>query len=286
VGEETNDQGGQHGEGADMKRLRLAVGAVLCLWGLVGVGYGSANAVPYSNDRIAIDADGNYNDPDDWAATPMGLALLARRGLQSKLVHYSWANIIEPNDSTFYSQMKTSTLGAATLFGFNRAKFFDCQNNLQGAINSLRDQIDISTWSDRLFVIAAGPMEVLWRAVYASDAAKRQYVTVISHSPWNNNKTYPPTMTHTGADVEALGVNWIQIKSQNPALYTRNSDGSPDWSPWFWLRDAAQERMRWIYDRMKVTRKPDVSDSGMVYYLLTNDQDATPYRLRNFFFNR
>ena len=60
--------------------------------GAVGVGLDqNAGAVTYSNNRIAIDADGNYNDPDDWAATPMELALLARRGLQSKLVHYSWA---------------------------------------------------------------------------------------------------------------------------------------------------------------------------------------------------
>jgi hypothetical protein len=268
-----------------MRRLRLAVGAVLCLWGLVGVGHGSANAVPYSNNRIAIDADGNYNDPDDWAATPMGLALLARRGLQSKLVHYSWANIIGPNHPNFYNEMRTSTLGAAHLFGFNRAKFFDCRNNLQGAITNLQSQINTSTSSNPLFIIAAGPMEVLWRAVNASDSAKRPYVTVISHSPWNNNQTYPPTMRHTREDVEALGVNWIQIHDQNPRLHTRNPDRSPNWSPWFWLRDATQERMRWIYGRMRTSGKPDVSDSGMVYYLLTNDQGATPYKLRNFFFN-
>ena len=65
-------------------------------------------------------------------------------------------------------------------------------------------------------------MEVLWRAVNVSDPTKRQYVTVISHTNWNATKTFPPTMTHTRADVEALGVNWIQITDQNPRLYTRN----------------------------------------------------------------
>jgi hypothetical protein len=266
-----------------MRRLRWSVGIALCLWALVVVGFQeSAGAVTYSNNRIAIDADGNYNDPDDWAATPMGLALLARRGLQSRLVHYSWANIIGPNDATFYDQMKTSTLGAADRFGFERAKFFDCRSNLPAAINSLRHQIDVSTSSNPLFVIAAGPMEVLWRAVNASNPPKRQYVTVISHSRWNNTATYPPTMRHTRADVEALGVNWIQIQDQNPRLHTR-TDGSPNWSPWFWLRDAAQARMRWLYSRMRATGVPDVSDSGMVYYLLTNDQSATPSKLRTFF---
>jgi hypothetical protein len=266
-----------------MTRLRLCVAAVLCVWALVAVGYQSANAVTYSNNRIAIDADGNYIDPDDWAATPMELALLAKRGLQSRLVHYSWANIIGVNNSTSYNQMKTSTLGAADRFGFARSKFFDCQTNLQGAITSLRNQINASTSSDRLFIIAVGPMEVLWRAVNASTSAKRQYVTVISHTDWNANKTFPPAMTHTRAHVEALGVSWIQIKNQNEGLYTKNADGSANWSPWFWLRDSSEARMRWIYDRMRVTGKPDASDAGVVYYLLTNDQNTTPYKLRNFF---
>jgi hypothetical protein len=266
-----------------MRRSGLAACAVLCLWGLVGVGFQEkAGAVTYSNNRIAIDVDGNYNDEDDWSATPMTLALLARRALQSKLVHYSWANIIGPNDATFYNEMKTSTLGAADRFEFARTKFFDCRNNLQGAINNLRNQINASTSTSPLFVIAAGPMEVLWRAVNASHPARRRYVTVISHSTWNNDQTYPPTMTHTRADVEALGVNWIQIKDQNPRLFTR-TNGASNWTPWFWLRDATQSRMRWLYDRMRATGKSDVSDSGMVYYLLTNDQNGTPSKFRDFF---
>jgi hypothetical protein len=268
-----------------MRRTILCVATVLCLWGPVGGEYDRASAVTYSSNRIAIDADGNYNDKDDWAATPMELALLARRGLQSRLVHYSWANIIGPNDATFYNEMKTSTLGAADRFGFDRAKFFDCQNNLQGAITNLKNQINASTSSNPLFIIAVGPMEVLWRAVNASDSAKRQYVTVISHTNWNANTTFPPTMTHTRADLEALGVKWIQIKDQNSGLYTRNADGTPNWSSWFWLRDARQARMRWIYDRMRKTGKSDASDAGVVYYLLTNIQNATPYDLRNFFLN-
>jgi hypothetical protein len=179
--------------------------------------------------------------------------------------------------------MKTSTLGAADQFGFARAKFFDCRSNLPAAINNLRNQIDLSSASDPVFIIALGPMEVLWRAVNVSNPAKRQYVTVISHTKWNATKTYPPTMMHTRADVEALGVNWMGIKDQSTGLYTRNADGSNNWSPWFWLRDASQARMRWIYDRMQASGKPDVSDSGVVYYLLTNDQNGTPSKLRTFF---
>jgi hypothetical protein len=64
-------------------------------------GQQNAGAVTYSNNRIAIDADGNHNDTDDCGATPIELALLARRGLQAKLVHYDWANIIGPTIRIF-----------------------------------------------------------------------------------------------------------------------------------------------------------------------------------------
>ncbi len=267
-----------------MKRLSLCVGTIVCLLGMMGIGWRQdAGAVTYSDNRIAVDADGNYNDTDDWGATPMALALLARRGLLAKLVHYDWANIIGPNDPTFYNQMQTSTLGAADQFGFARSKFFDCRTNLQGVISNLRNQIDLSSSSNPLFILALGPMEVLWRAVNVSNPAKRQYVTVISHTKWNATKIYPPTMLHTRADVEALGVHWIEIKDQNTRLYTRNADGSNSWSPWFWLRDAAQARMRWIYGRMRSSGKPDVSDSGVAYYLLTNDQNGTPSKFKTFF---
>ncbi len=41
--------------------------------------------------------------------------------------------------------------------------------------------------------------------------------------------------------------------------------------------------MSWIYDRMQATGKPDVSDAGIAYFLLENDSDATPGKLRDLF---
>jgi hypothetical protein len=266
-----------------MKCVPLCVRTVLCLCAWVGLAsVETANAVTYSKNRIAVTADGNYNDKDDWGATPMTLGLLAKRGLQSKLVHYDWADIIGPNDPVYYEQMKTSTLRAADQFGFNRAKFFDCRTDLDSALESLRQEIDASTSSDPLFILAMGPMEVLWRALDAADPKTRGFVTVISHSKWNNTQIYPPGLTHTRTDVEALGVKWIQITNQNTRLYTE-SNGLANWDPWFWLRDAIDSRMRWTYGRMRASGKPDVSDSGLAYYLLTNDDTGTPSEFKKFF---
>jgi len=38
--------------------------------------------------RIPYSCDGNHNDPDDWAASPVTLAILAEAGLKERLVHF------------------------------------------------------------------------------------------------------------------------------------------------------------------------------------------------------
>jgi hypothetical protein len=240
---------------------------------------GAVAQVAYVGNRIAVDVDGNFNDPDDWAATPATLAILARQELQPNLVHYSYNNSLgsNANDAFMYGTMSSATLKAAEQFGFDRDDFYDLQTSLPEAIANLREQANISTAGNPLYIIAAGPMEFLWRALKDSDPDARGHVTVISHSPWNNNRVWRPSMTHTDEDVKALGVNWVQISDQNRLFHTKT-----DWSPWRWLRNAAQPRMRHIYERMQAASKPDISDAGMAYFLVTNDQNGTPAKLKTF----
>src|SRR4051812_1142288 len=74
--------------------------------GHIGADPALASAIVYAGNRIAVDADGNFNDPDDWAATPATLAILARQELQGKLVHYSYNNSLgaTANDPSMYTQ--------------------------------------------------------------------------------------------------------------------------------------------------------------------------------------
>lgn len=54
-------------------------------------GPGPAPDVPSTSvGRIAVTADGNQHDKDDWGASPLGLAILAQRGLQANVVHYDY----------------------------------------------------------------------------------------------------------------------------------------------------------------------------------------------------
>jgi hypothetical protein len=259
-----------------------AVVVILCVSLLAGEGLAShlqsdavgGISVQYSNSRIAIDADGNFNDPDDWAASPVGLAILSKLGRKGRLVHYSYNNYLGRNSSRFYQQMSYSINRSISLYGLRRSVFFDAQRRLDAAIENLRRQIDRSSSSDRLFIIAAGPMELTYRAVKRASPAKRSYVTVISHSNCNNKRQDPPQMTHNYLDVRRLGVKWLQIPDQNPRLYTNG------FQSWHWMRDARDSRLRFLYGRMTATGKPDVSDAGMVYFLLRNDPRPTPDKLR------
>jgi len=74
--------------------------------------------------RIAISSDGNQHDSDDWGATAVSLAIIANRGLQSKLVHYDYGNHVWNNDSFFETQITESAIGGANRFGYDRSKFF------------------------------------------------------------------------------------------------------------------------------------------------------------------
>ena len=54
--------------------------------------------IPF-HGRIAYSCDGNHNDPDDWAASPVTLAILAEAGLKDRLVHFDYNCILPLTDA-------------------------------------------------------------------------------------------------------------------------------------------------------------------------------------------
>ena len=48
--------------------------------------------------RIAWSADGNHNDPDDWAASPLALVIFAACGARDRLVHFDYNCILHQTD--------------------------------------------------------------------------------------------------------------------------------------------------------------------------------------------
>jgi hypothetical protein len=236
--------------------------------------------------RIAFSSDGNYNDEDDWGAFPIAIAMLDAFGVKDKLVHVDYCNILPQNDPVFYKEMVESVLDAAERYGIDRSILFDCQTNLIGAVESIKNAINASSAEDPLYYVLAGPMEVPYLGITKSNPDKRKYVYCISHSVWNDGYTRVDSKLHihNKRDVIPSGINWIQCKDGNRNLAHPSGVGKEStpaqWSLYYWLRDSGDSRLRWIYSRLEAEKRCDISDSTMTYFLLTGDEEANLDKLK------
>jgi hypothetical protein len=46
------------------------------------------------------------------------------------------------------------------------------------------------------------------------------------------------------------------------------------------MRDAKDPRVRFLWERLQVSTRPDPSDAGMAYFLMTGDEEADPAKLK------
>jgi len=237
--------------------------------------------------RIAFSSDGNYNDEDDWGAFPVAVAILDSFRVTDKLVHVDYCNILARNDPRFYREMRESVLGSAEKYGISRSIMFDCQKDLNGAIDSIKNSINASSANNPLYYIFAGPMEVPYLGIEKSDPEKRKYVYCISHSSWNDGYTRndQDLHSHNKRDVIPSGINWIQVKDGNRNLAHPGGVGrksTPEqWSLYQWLRDSHDSRLNWIFTRLEAELRADISDSTMTYFLLTGDEDVNLTKLKS-----
>lgn len=233
--------------------------------------------------RIAHSADGNHNDPDDWAASPVALAILAEAGLKDRLVHFDYNCILPKTDPEWEKIHAESVLGTASRYGYDMSVFIDCRKDLEKAAASLAQEIDASSAENPLYFIVAGPMEVPYLGIQRSQPKNRKFVYCISHSRWNDGFASKYQFTHTKRSVIESGVNWVQIRDQNPLL-SRSPYGQPAaeaaFHDFFWMRDSNDPKLRFLWERMLVSKRPDPSDAGMAYFLATGDENADPKKLQ------
>ncbi len=246
--------------------------------------------------RIAYSADGNGPNTDDIGATPLGLAILSQAGLQDKVVHYDYNSHIWASYPEAAQKMTESTLESARRFGFDPDVFIDTFKSPERAYDSLANAINASTDEDPLFLVVAGPMEVACKGILQSKKEKRKYVVVISHSHWNNKHHYTASdcvakedqdeiaaplyrVENATQDIRQTGVWFDQIEDQGKGL------GATSFDEYDWLKNSSDANLNWTYDRMKLafTKKPNPSDAGMLFYLITGNERATPAILNNFF---
>lgn len=251
--------------------------------------------IPFKQGRIAISSDGNWTDPDDWGATPAALMMLAKAGLQDKLVAYTYTDHIWGNNpANSVQQMRLSINGAKNRWNFNSTKFVEAINNQEAAFNAIRDAINASTANNRLFILLAGSTHVVGVGMQRAQPWRRQFVTMISHSSWNEQHADSPHSWET----QHSGWSWQDMKdafttTEYIDIRDQNSSSNPNlgfstqtlpnkFSYWHWMRDHADANVRWVYDRMFFADKADISDAGMTWYLLHGDENGNPTMLKNF----
>lgn len=226
------------------------------------------------SNRIAISADGNPDaDPDDIGATPFTLAILAKAGLQENLVHYDFNNFLEYKPiEPQHNRMWVSAMGGQARWGFDSDRFHDAAYDPDAAVRSLSTVINQSTSTDPLYLIAAGPMELIYRALEAADVTARQHVIIVSHHNYNEYVT-PRLWQRNWNDVQELvpNIGYLRIVDQNG--YGGNGLKGTDDADFDWLRDHADPNLNWVYERI-VEGKPDVSDAGILSWLINiNGED-------------
>lgn len=257
--------------------------------------------IPYSKGRIVISSDGNEHDEDDWAATPMSLALLAAKELQDQLVVYSfsdhtWGSNKEKPKAA--EQMRESAFIGAKKFGFKKTKFIEAAAAPNYAVIEITLQINKSSAKDPLTIIAAGPMDVIGDAINEADSTKLKHVRLISHSTWNDEHADKPyewekhegwTWAEIKEEFEPKGLQMDHISDQNGG---EDYEGlKTDQSKYDWLKNPTnldpklfeKDSWTWLYSRLVVAQKGeefDPSDAGMIVYLLTGSQKNNPEALR------
>jgi hypothetical protein len=241
---------------------------------------------PFANGqfqgRIAYSGDGNNRDRDDLFASAVSIAMFQAFNVTEKVVHFDYNSILGEDNPEYLKIHEESVRGAAKRFGLPSAVIFNDSTQLDAAVNSIKTAVNASSATDPLYFVIAGPMEVPWRGINAADPAKRKYVHCISHTVWNDLffwDTGNPKLSHHRRDLIDLGVQWVQILNQRGLGTCPEPKNGPcpqeKWALWDWMHDSKSPNVAWLYERLEAMGRPDCSDSGMVYFLVSGNEQPT-----------
>src|SRR5262245_22143498 len=111
------------------KQIRIALAALIA--GCFPASNLFSSAGPFDGKnfrgRIAYSSDGNHNDPDDWASSPIVLALFGEFGVKEKLVHFDYNSILTNTHAEWEKTNGEGVLGAAERYRYDKRRFHDCR---------------------------------------------------------------------------------------------------------------------------------------------------------------
>ncbi|MEM7314673.1 MAG: sulfatase-like hydrolase/transferase, partial [Planctomycetota bacterium] len=264
------------------------------------------------NDRLAVGADGNINDPDDIGATCATLALLKAAGDRNKLVYYGFNDHVWDAEDPSHikrdskgrdggERMRISVRRSRELFGYGEDYddvFFDVFAEARkpnaslfdnAAVKSLTAAINASTESSRLWIVMSGRTEIIFQALSKADQQKIQHTVLVSHGARNNDHAAKNHDGHTWEQLKALIINsggFVHSGATNakrgepdPQINKpRGQNGNAkvglgtkaDPTP---FKDTGNADAQLVWEMMLLAEKMDISDAGMMYYLLTGQDE-------------
>ncbi len=252
--------------------------------------------VNFPGGNIVLLHDGNFRDPDDIGAMPMCLAILQAAKLSDKLVYMEHSHFLGCNDSIMESEMNESMHEAWERFGpFPNSTYFNYYRQSDNARNEFIRVINSSGKDNPLWVICAGRMESLYRAIAGAKKSKRKNLILVSHSIYNEDYTRNRApmdslctgMVHTWDDIKRdFGKDKItfiessdrEIFTDNPYVLTDQNESNGDFdfktpvASWEWLREMGPD-YSWLLTRNRVRNAFDVSDAGILWFVITGAID-------------
>jgi hypothetical protein len=265
--------------------MKIAAVASLFSLGCVGIiaPLVQAQGPLAATGRIAVSEDGNYHDRDDICSAAVMVAELAQSGNASHVVYYGYADHYWLSDPAREDLMQQSAVGSAQIWGgFNLGVFYNVTQQTSAAVAALTAEINKSSSADPLTILEGGPMQAIGLALNQSDPSKRQYVTIVSHSIWNDThaEVAGPSEglkgpTYSFNDLGQLGANLVHIQDQNIGL-------DKPYDQFTWLQTSNDPRLQWVWQRGQAAAKStfDCSDAGLAYFAITGDENATPAKLQ------
>lgn len=208
----------------------------------------------------------------------VNFAVLRAMQLDDRLVHYSHSCDLSKNWAYREKQHQKSCEGTVEHWGgFGGITFMNAYSNRLETVKHLKEQINVSTVSDPLWIIEAGEPDIIYEAAVAAQSNKLAHVHIVTHHPHND-----VGLKHNLSDIVALGANKVAIPDQNTNLKKPLAE-------WHWARDHKDARLKWLWERGLLAEqdpnvpyikgKFDCSDAGMVYYWATgatNGGNETP----------
>lgn len=282
-------------------RSKLLLPILFILTSYYAIGQSECSPIPEVNfpgGRVVMSFDGNVHDDDDIVAMAYSAGLFWAAGLQDKVVQIEYNNHVcdtgvNESDGTGAgagddsANMRSTASGAISNFGYSSNIFYDYERQGSTSSAKMAAEIEKSTASNPLWILAGGPMETVWRGFERANKGF-DHVVVISHSRWNERHTHCSD-AHDYNDLkneyQGKGVFFVENCdnggcSSSNKLDDQNGGFNSAKSNWEWMRNSDKEYNRWIYSRNPWSSRFDPSDAGMAYFLITggpfNGGNKTP----------